>query len=251
LPQPSTVAILADIHGNLTALDAVLADLAPQPHDTLVLAGDLVANGPWPAETLARLQSLNARVLYGNMDEAIVEATPDNPVVWWAREQIGETGVDYLAALPFAQRITPPGGVSPQDDLLVVHSTPRSVHDVLILAPEPNGSTFTVATPEDEAARMLAGAQANLIVYGHIHYLSGGVIYGQRVMSVGSVGFPFDGDQRAAYALAQWDGSQWRAVQRRVPYAYQGTVDAIRRSGQPLAERYAQMIIQAKWLPRT
>jgi predicted phosphodiesterase len=251
LPQSYTVAILADIHGNLAALDAVLEDLATHSHDTLVLAGDLLANGPWPAETLARIQALNARVLYGNMDEAIVKATPDDSVTWWARGQIGETGVEYLAALPFAQRITPPGGVSPRDALLVVHSTPRSVHDVLILTPEPNGTSFTAPTPEDEAAPMLAGVEANLIVYGHIHYLSSGVICGQRVMSVGSVGFPFDCDQRSAYALAQWDGAQWQVVQRRVPYPYQETVEAIRRSGQPLAERYAQMIVQAKWLPRT
>lgn len=246
-----TVALLADIHGNLAAFDAVLADLATHSHDAVVLAGDLLANGPWPAETLARIQDLQARVLYGNMDEFIVHATPGDSATWWAKERIGEAGVMYLAGLPFAQRITPPGGASPQDDLLVVHATPRSAHDTLILTPEPNGTTFTEATPEAEAAQMLAGAQANLIVYGHIHYFSSGAIHGQRLTSIGAVGFPFDGDHRAAYALAQWDGAQWQVTPRRVEYLYQGTVDAIRRSGQPLAERYAQMIVQAKWLPRT
>src|SRR5262245_6200400 len=102
-----TIAILADIHGNLAALDAVLADLASQPHDALVLAGDLLANGPWPAETLSRIQSLDGRILYGNMDEAIVNATPDDPTAWWVRQQIGSAGVEVLRTLPFSQRLTP------------------------------------------------------------------------------------------------------------------------------------------------
>jgi protein phosphatase len=246
-----TVAILADIHGNLAALDAVLADLATQPHDAVVLAGDLLANGPHPAETLERIQTLDAQVIFGNMDEAIVQATPANPVTWWAHQQIGPAGVAYLDSLPFARRITPPGDDPAGCDLLVVHSTPRSVHDILILQPEPYGTTFTTVTPDEDAAEMLGDTQAGLIVYGHIHYFSTGAVQGQPLMSVGSVGFPFDRDRRAAYALLHWDGATWQSSARRVPYPYEKTVSAIRRSGQPLPERYAQMILQAKWLPWT
>jgi predicted phosphodiesterase len=249
LSLPYTIAILTDIHGNLAALDAVLADLAAQPHDAVVIAGDLLANGPLPLETLARIQDLDAHIIYGNMDEAIVNATPTGPVVWWARQQIGAGGVDYLAALPFCQRITPPGGNTPGDDLLVVHASPRDVHDVLILRPEPDGTTFTVVTDQDEAIAMIGDTRAGLILYGHIHYFSEGVVGSQRIGSIGSVGFPFDRDRRAAYALAQWDGAYWQIIQRRVPYAHEAVADAIRRSGQPRAERYAQMILQAKWLP--
>ncbi len=246
-----TIAILADIHGNLAALDAVLADLATQPHHGVVLAGDLLANGPWPRETLARIQTLTATVLRGNMDEAVVQATANDGASRWAHEQIGAEGVAYLADLPFEGRITPPGGRSPADDLLIVHATPRNVHDVLILQPEPNGTTFDTITPEAEAAAMLGDTEAALIVYGHIHYFSAGHVNGLRLQSIGSVGFPFDRDHRAAYALARWDGARWNIIPRRVEYLYQGTLDAIRQSGQPLAERYAQMILQAKWLPRT
>jgi predicted phosphodiesterase len=188
-----TIAILADIHGNLAALDAVLADLATQPHDGVVLAGDLLANGPWPAETLARIQEMDALVIYGNMDEAIVQASPDGGVVWWAHQQIGPDGVAYLAGLPFAQRITPPGGTSPADDLLIVHATPQNVHDVLILTPEPKGTTFDQVTPEAEAAAMVGETAANLIVYGHIHYFAAGRVRGRRLQSIGSTGFPVDG----------------------------------------------------------
>ena len=246
-----TVAILADLHGNLAALEAVLADLATQPHDAVVLAGDLLANGPQPAETLARIQKLGAQVIYGNMDEAIIKATPADPVVWWAQQRIGAAGVAYLAGLPFAQRITPPEGDTAGCDLLVVHSTPRSVHDILILQLEPYGTNFTAITPEEDATEMLSATRAGLIVYGHIHYFSTGMVRGQPVRSIGSVGFPFDGDRRAAYALLHWDGAAWQVAVRRVTYAYEKTVSAIRRSGQPLSERYAQMILQAKWLPRT
>jgi predicted phosphodiesterase len=251
LSLPYTIAILADIHGNLAALDAVLADLAKQPHDKVVIAGDLLANGPQPAETLARIQQLDAHSIYGNMDEAIVNATPSDSVVWWARQQIGAGGVDYLAALPFCQRITPPGGNTPEHDLLAVHASPRNVDDVLILRPQPDGTTFAAVTAHNEAAAMIGDTRAGLVAYGHIHYFSEGAINGQRIASIGSVGFPFDRDQRAAYALAEWDGARWQIIQRRIPYAYERVVDAIRRSGQPLAERYAQMILQAKWLPKT
>lgn len=246
-----TIAVLADVHGNLAALEAVLADLSAQPHEAVVLAGDLLANGPQPAETLARIQELDAQVIYGNMDEAIVKATPDTPVVWWARQQVGAAGVAYLEGLPFAHRITPPGGEAPVSDLLVVHSTPRSVYDILILQLEPYGTNFMATTPEEDAAEMLDDTRAGLIVYGHIHYFSTGTVRGQPIRSIGSVGFPFDGDRRAAYALLHWDGTAWQLSARRVPYAYEKTVAAIRRSGQPLPERYAQMILQAKWLPWT
>ena len=226
-----TVAILADIHGNLAALDAVLADLATRLYDSMVIAGDLVMNGPQPAETLARVRELNVPTIFGNTDREVVEADADNPIGWWTREQIGDTGTAYLDTLPFSHRVTPPHGSSPETDLLIVHATPTSAFDVLVLEPHPLGTTFTTVTPEAEATRMLGAERANLIVYGHIHYVSAGIVSGQRIVSVGSVGFPFDGNPQAAYALAAWDGIGWQVTHHRVSYDYESVIAAVYRSG--------------------
>lgn len=244
----SRAAILADIHGNADALEAVLSDAAQQSPDIYVLAGDLAMNGPRPAETLARLMALNAPGVMGNMDNEILVG--DDPGTLWTKQQLSEAAIAYLAALPISQRITPSDGHSPETDLLIVHSTPRSYEEVLILDTSNPGTNFTEVTPIEEAVQMLAGVRANLMVYGHIHYRSEAVIGQQRVMSIGSVGFPFDGDPRAAYGLAHWNGQNWSVEQRRVVYDYERVARQIEQSGKPDAARYAAMIRLSKWLPR-
>src|SRR6476469_3092000 len=91
-----TVAVLSDIHGNVAGFDAVLADLATQPHDALVIAGDLVLFGPRPAESLARVREQNVPTIYGNTDRFLVDgANPmaSDPGVQWVRERIGADGI--------------------------------------------------------------------------------------------------------------------------------------------------------------
>lgn len=243
-----TVAVLADIHGNLAALESVLADLATQAHDAVVVAGDLAQNGPHPAETLQRIRDLHVPTVVGNVDRDVVEAQPDSSISWWTRMKIGDSGVSYLDGLPLTHRITPPQGKSPDDDLLVMHATPTDCVPFLFLETPPVGITFT-KTPAAEIAALLGNVRANLMIYGHIHYASAGVVNGQRLASIGSIGFPIDGDRRAAYALVTWDGSSWKVRHRRVAYDYEQTIAAIEQSGQPLAHRYARMLREAKWFP--
>lgn len=218
-----TVAVLSDMHGNAAALEAVLADLAAQSHDATVFAGDLIMNGPRPAETLAAVRGLGVPTVYGNTEPMITNRDNPDPVARWVRERLTEDDLDYLAALPFSHRITPPGGNSPDDDLLIVHATPTDV-DVALFTEIPAGMEgIATITPEDKAVALLGEARANLILHGHIHVFSYGTVGGQRVASIGSVGYPADGDQRAAYALVTWDGQNWHVTPRRVPY----DVDAV------------------------
>ena len=240
-----TVAVLSDIHGNLAALDAVLADLAAQPHDATVIAGDLAVNGPYPAEVLARVRALGVPVIHGNTDRFLVEAD-DDPVVRWTREQLREDDLAYLAALPFEHRITPPGGLSPADDLLIVHATPTDVNATLFTERSPGG---TPPTPAAEAAALIGEARANLILYGHIHYASSGTIRGQRLASIGAVGFPFDGDRRAAYALVSWDGHAWQVAHRRVAYDHLAVIAALRQVDAPRADLFARRLAEASFIP--
>ena len=251
-PTPFTVAILSDVHGNDRALAAVLADLAVVPHDWLVVAGDHVWNGVRPGEVLARLRGLGAPMLLGNTDEYLwlPARHPDMPLmIAWTRERIGDAGVVFLRALPIPWRLTPPGGTSPDDDLLVVHSTPTDVDAELVLAPAPFGSH--AVTPIDEARRLLGNARADLIVSGHLHYASAGTVDGQRLASVGSVGGSMDGNPDAAWALAHWDGASWTLEHRRTAYDVEAAAAEIEREhpvpvlGRVLAER----LRQARWLP--
>jgi predicted phosphodiesterase len=244
-----TIAIASDIHGNASALRAVLEDIRRVGPDETVIAGDLVLFGPRPAEALALVQDLERPAIYGNTDRFISHRSgPDwvEPSVVWVEDRIGVEGVEYLRELPFDHRITPPGG-SADDDLLIVHATPRDENAVLITETDPSGADLTA---EQDAKDMLDGARAGLIVYGHIHYASAGAVDGQPVASIGSVGFPFDGDHRAAYALARWDGGAWALEHRRVPYDHESAAAELAATDAPFAGFMSERLHRARFVPR-
>jgi len=243
-----TVAVLSDIHGNVAALDAVLADLIAQPHEETVIAGDLAFLGPRPAESIARVREMNVPTIYGNSDRYLSHGNPHfSREDWleWTRERIGPDDLQYLAGLPFDHYIVPPDGRQPEDNLLIVHASPTDVEAAVITETNPTAPTITL-TPEADAARMIGDARADLILYGHIHYASAGTVGGQRVASIGAVGFPFDGDPRAAYALVTWDGTHWAVTHRRVAYDYEAVARDAEQSGAPFAAIAAHRLREAR-----
>ena len=248
-PQSYSVAVIADIHGNVAALNAVLEDLQSQPYDRLVVAGDLVLNGPRPAESLDAIQNLGAPTIYGNTDLLVFDEQYSEERLDWVREKLGTDGLSYLKNLPFEHRITPPGGQSPEDDLLIVHATPTDVAGFLVLQPDQDPFRLLTVMPEEEARTLLGDAKANLIVAGHLHYASYGVPYGQRYSIIDSVGFPFDGDHRIGYARVWWDGQEWRVENHRLSYDYHKVVEDVRCCGAPFGELSAQRILQTRFRP--
>jgi len=250
-----TVAVIADIHGNAAALEAVLAELGRERYDELVVAGDLVLFGPRPAEALAAVRRLAAPTISGNTDRLFLPDVPLNhpllaaagATVEWVRERIGGDRVAFLVGLPFDRRVTPPGGSSPGEDLLVVHATPTDVDAILIL--ERNPVAGTEVTAEAEARRLVGETEANLILYGHIHYASAGTVAGRRLASVGAVGMPLDGDPRAAYALVRWGGGEWRVEHRRVAYDHRAVAEELLAAGMPKAEAIARRLTEARPVP--
>jgi protein phosphatase len=243
------IALLADAHGNVDALEAVLKELGVQACDEIVFVGDLVMNGPHPVECLARIMALSVRSVIGNTDLEVLAGA--DPVAAWTRQRLSSAGLSYLAHLPISYRIAPKAGLDVQDDLLVVHSTPRSPFDLLILKPHPLGTSFKEVTPKTEATEMVRGIQAELMVSGHLHYASERRIGNLQIASLGSVGFPYDGDTRAAYAVAIWDDGVWRLEHRRVAYDGERVARTVETSDMPFAQRYAAMIRRADWLPRS
>jgi predicted phosphodiesterase len=235
------LAILSDIHGNLAALEAVLADLeARGPFAALGMGGDLCEWGPQPREVLQRVRSLGCPVVQGNTDRnvTISDATElramgktENAIaaLAWTRGQIGDEGVAYLAALPFAH--TYPG--SDGQDVLMVHANPTDLETPL--APD---------TPDEEVARLLGTTAATVVAFGHVHIPFMRVVGGHLLVDVASVGYPCDGDQRAAYATLEWDGA-WRATIHRVPYDLEATAAAFTASGIPRPNKRIRAMYRA------
>ena len=177
------VAALYDIHGNLPALEAVLAEL---PDDaTIVIGGDVVAGGAQPSETLERLRGLGDRVVWirGNADR---ELTPGEPglapdgALDATRAALTGEQIAFLHANPPTAQI---------GSVLYCHATPRNDVDI-----------FTERTPEDRLVAIFEGVDADVVVCGHTHMQFDRTIAGKRVLNSGSVGMPYD-DEPGAYWL--------------------------------------------------
>lgn len=187
------VAALYDIHGNLAALEAVLAEV---PEDArIVVGGDVVAGGERPAETLERLRALGDRVgwIRGNADR---ELDPNEPglapsgALDATRAALSLEQVDFLLANPPTTQI---------GDVLYCHASPRNDVDI-----------FTERTPEERIAPLFDGLDAATVVCGHTHTQYERTVAGVRVVNAGSVGLPYE-EEPGAYWLLD-------LVHRRTPY---------------------------------
>ncbi len=239
------LAIMSDIHGNLTALEAVLAGIAARgPFDALGVAGDICEWGPQPAAALARVRGLGCPVVQGNTDRNVVTTDEawlraigksDNSIkgLAWTRAQIGVAGADYLAGLPFAHTYHGPNG----QDVLMVHANPRDMDTHL----DPDAS-------EDEVRALLGDTTAAVVVFGHLHTPYVRRVAGRLLVDVSSVGYPRDGDRRAAYAILTWDGHDgWQATIERVPYDLEAAAAAFHASGMPRAEKRVAQLYRASY----
>jgi diadenosine tetraphosphatase ApaH/serine/threonine PP2A family protein phosphatase len=226
------LAVLYDVHGNLPALEAVLADAEQAGATRHLLGGDYALFGPWPAETVARLDRLDAIWIRGNGERwtASPGDAPGDPVVQGAieasRAELGAELVERLAALPEQHA---------HGDVRFCHASPPS--DVLGLLPEPG----------DDEAELLAGVGEDRLFVGHTHLQfrrrspHGGI----ELVNPGSVGMPFDGDPRAAYALAGPDGE---VELRRVTYDHEGSAAAVRERFPGFGETVARRIERAAFV---
>lgn len=223
--------LIYDVHGNLEALEAALTDAGEAGVGRFVLGGDYALFGPRPLETVERLRGLDdARWIRGNVDRwtAHPHEAPDDPAIQAAivecREVLGERLVADLDALPEWLG---------DDGVRFTHGSPLS--DVQSFGPE-------AADGEEE---LLAGHREPLQVFGHTHVpFERQGPDGVRLVNPGSVGMPFDGDQRASWAILHEDG---RVEHRRVAYDYERVVAELRALGAPWADRSARRIEQARF----
>ena len=230
------VAVVGDVHGNLTALDAVAEDIARRGADRVVHAGDLVLGGARPAEVLDRIAQLGWPGIVGNTDELLwrpddlaprVQAAPKlEPLLRMLYERYAPATAERLDLQRLATLRELPAQLRVEGAALV-HASPGD----LWRAPVPDAPD-----PDLEAAYEPLGAP--VAIYGHIHRPYVRRVGELTVANTGSVGLPWDGDPRAAYLLL--DGEDAEVV--RVEYDVEAEVSALRDSGYPDGDRIAQML---------
>jgi predicted phosphodiesterase len=225
------LACLYDIHGNLPALEAVLDDADAQGATRWILGGDYALFGGWPAETVARLRELeNAIWIRGNGERWTrdVDDAPDNPVV---RGGIAHTraalGADLVAGMADIELLAQDRGA------LICHASPPS--DVRSFLPQ----------PADDEEELLAGVTHRRVLFGHTHlpFRRVSAVRGIELINPGSVGMPFDGDTRAAYALLHRDHT---VEHRRVDYDHAATAARLREIGELWTDTVARRIEHAR-----
>jgi putative phosphoesterase len=226
------IAAIYDIHGNVRALEAVLAEIEEIGPDWIVVGGDL-ASGPMPGETLDRLTALGRRTrcIRGNSDREVVayydghpgpgyDENPFTSVLAWTAERITWSQRDFLANLPEHAVVEAEG----LGEVLFCHGSPRSDEEII-----------TSATPEDRLRAMLRGVAQDVIVCGHTHMQFEREVDGKRVINAGSVGMPYEGEPGAYWLLLGPTASF-----RRTSYDVQCAAHEILVSGFPGAEEFTQ-----------
>ena len=210
-------AAFGDIHGNLFALQAALADLRRHAPDALIVTGDLVYKFPWGAEVVDLLRSVPCHVVLGNAELYVtLWDTPLWPANWdmplacelvrWERDRLGAERLAWLAALP--ECVTFSAGRL--DDLLVVHGVPGNPFLPFLAHPGADRAPWTQT--DDRASALLAGADADVVICGHTHtpLLRRVPQAGGRdtlLVNPGALGYgrgPRSQPGRADYALLDW-----------------------------------------------
>lgn len=218
------LAILADIHGNLPALEAVQRDLAQFSVDQVVVAGDVVNWGPFSAQVMERVVNEQWAVIRGNNEFYLLEyQTPREPDSWrqytmppWLKRQLAGRWHHIIAAWPDTLSLRYPDG----PPVRVVHGSPRS--NVESVYP-----TSTIA----ELEQMLEGLAEPVQISGHTHLPMDRRINGWHLLNPGAVGLPLDGTFPACYMLLDARAQEWQAVFRRVPYDREPVFREFERQG--------------------
>jgi putative phosphoesterase len=235
------VAVVTDIHGNLPALGAVLEAIDSTAVDAVFCGGDLVGYGPHPNQVCRLIEERGIPAIYGNYDYAIGRDQEDCGCAYrdqhdrelgqrsieWTLEHTDERSKAFMRGLPFDLRFDLGGR-----QVRLVHGSPRKVNEYLF-ADKP-ARTFE---------RIAAGADCDVLVFGHTHqpWINdyGGVLF----VNCGSVGKPKDGDPRAAFALLDTDGDGVRASIERIEYDADAVAREVAAVGLP--DEYGEKLVLA------
>lgn len=255
-----TIGIFSDVHANLPALEAVLADIDRRAIDMLFCLGDLVGYAPWPNEVVDAVRRRRIPTIAGNYDEGVGLNSDDCGCAYRtaAEKELGRQSIGftnnavtdatraYLRGLPGEMRLGFGEG-SGRRRLLMVHGSPRRINEYLF-----------EDRPDQSFHRMMEEAAADVMLFGHTHrpyhkvlpYQANGVTAYRHAINTGSAGKPKDGDPRACYVILQLDaealasGGEGLDVEFvRVEYDVEKAAGAIEAG--PLPDAFAEMLRNA------
>ena len=233
-------ALISDIHANLPALEAVLADIGTRSDvDGTYHLGDLVGYAPWPDETVALLRRHAIAGVAGNYDSTTAtdyahcgcryedarQEELSHVSYEWTRAHVSSETKRYLGALPFRIDVRPLGGHTGGPRLILLHGNP-----VLntVYWTEDRSDRFCVQMAESVGAN-----SGDVIAFGHTHKPWERTVQGIQFVNTGSVGRPKDGDWRACYAIVSMDGEHTGVDHVRVEYDVDRAMQGIRASDLP------------------
>jgi putative phosphoesterase len=231
------IAVVSDIHGNLTAFQAVLEDIHRASPDLVLHGGDLADGGSSPVEVIDSIRALGWQGVMGNTDEMLVRPasleefasqSPAPPTLWAAMREIASATRSALGDERLAWLRNLPAALS-RPELALVHASPATCWK----APAAN-------TTDSELEATYNSLDRSIVVFGHTHYPAIRKLSGNPriLINTGSVGLPFDGDPRASYLLLDGD----TPAIRRVEYDLEKELKALATSGLPGAEWTARML---------
>lgn len=233
------LAVISDIHGNLPALEAALADIATRGVDATYHLGDLVGYGPWPNEVIERIRDEGIAGVAGNYDTTVAHNHPScgcqhhdarhralsAESYRWTAARTSAASRRFLASLPFRLDIRPFGGHAGGPTLILVHGA---------------ATLNTVYWREDRTDRfctkmvgLLRARDGDAVFFGHTHKPWTRSFNGRTLVNTGSVGRPKDGDPRGSYALVEVGTGGIEVIFPRVPYDVERAVAGIADSGLP------------------
>jgi len=235
--------VIADIHGIMPSLEAVMADFQGVSADAIMVAGDFLG-GPQPRETLDLLDSLDPLYLLGNGEAYMLKMHRGTaPDVWWTHRQfdlarwvydhLDESDFAFLESLP-EHWVIHPEGTQP---LRVIHGAPWDVNKLVFPHKEP-----------EVFERALKAIPEDVLVFAHTHLPEILRRHGKLAVNPGSVSNNLNGDPRATYATLTWGGEAWQPELHAVDYDLQDVVKAFRETGfleaaRPLSRGFLESIL--------
>jgi predicted phosphodiesterase len=262
------IALFSDVHGNLSALQAVQRAIAQRADiDQTIFAGDLCAFGPRPQECLDLLRDMAVPAIVGNTDEWIRQPPPpddDLPdekrfarqalrrLCRWTEEILSQESLAWLDDLrqAFQIRLTPSS--DPLDDLLIVHANPKDLTGIIFPAPDRQIELYGKIRQDDQQlAPLMEGVAARTIAFGHLHIPGQRMWRDKTLLNISSVSMPGDGDGRAKYAVLTWrKDSGWTAEYQRIQYSSDDEVAAFQRNRPPFWKENVKQLESAGFIPQ-
>jgi putative phosphoesterase len=235
------IAVLSDIHGNLTALEAVLTDLKALAVDMVIQGGDLVANGPRPAQVADIIREQGWPGVCGNTDEMLWRPELLNELELKAPSKHGLRRMLFHDIAPATRELLG------NERIAWLHDLPMqwSGHNLVVLHASP-GNLWRAPladAPDSELLEVYGAFRSVTVVYGHIHRPFVRKLGRSTVANSGSVGLPYDGDQRASYVLV----TKGEVSIRRVEYDVEREIRELRGRRYPHAEWLMSILRTAQY----